>query len=219
MSRLIKTRIILPHGTPEELSAKYEGKELSAGELLIVTNDDGSFTLSTGSLQNNTLFSAGAESDELSSRKGRLMIDAECVKLSNDISGQPVTLTQQLCTVVNNLSVLSVVTVGTPPEEVSAAVGSLQWKINELSSKITSLSSAITQLNTNFNQRTETLSNNLIHALSICDANSHDIAKLNTDLSANMINLSNVISGKYATKQYVDQQIANALSGQNGLSA
>ena len=304
----IKSRLILPYGTPEQLAQKYAGKELSAGELLIVVNeDDGSFTLSTGAFPENNqnllsaapqkrLFSQGPLSAQdqlsaqLSARRGRLMLDAECIKISSDAGGEPITLTQQLCTVVNNLSVLSVVTVGTPPEEVSAAVGSLQWRINEVSSaftqanskfnqrtsalsstlsttqqviagtisaysnnfnqintkiaslsstlsttqqivagiissysnnfnqintKIASLSNAITQLNTNFNQRTTTLSNNLTHALSICDSNMCAITKLNANLTSYMSNLSNTISGKYSTKQYVDQQIARAISSLN----
>lgn len=50
----IKSRLILPYGTPEQLAQKYAGKELSAGELLIVVNeDDGSFTLSTGTYRSN----------------------------------------------------------------------------------------------------------------------------------------------------------------------
>ena len=272
----IKSRLILPYGTPEQLAQKYAGKELSAGELLIVVNeDDGSFTLSTGAFPENNqnllsaapqkrLFSQGPLSAQdqlsaqLSARRGRLMLDAECIKISSDAGGEPITLTQQLCTVVNNLSVLSVVTVGTPPEEVSAAVGSLQWRINEVSSaltqanskfnqrtsalsstlsttqqviagtissysnnfnqintKIASLSNAITQLNTNFNQRTTTLSNNLTHALSICDSNMCAITKLNANLTSYVSNLSNTISGKYSTKQYVDQQIARAISSLN----
>ena len=41
----IKTRILLPVGTAEELQSRYEGRQLSAGELLAVKTGESDFTL------------------------------------------------------------------------------------------------------------------------------------------------------------------------------
>ena len=48
MEKTIKTRILLPIGTAEELQSKYEVKQLSAGELLVVKTGDNDFMLSAG---------------------------------------------------------------------------------------------------------------------------------------------------------------------------
>lgn len=48
MANEIKTRIMLPVGTPEELQSKYESKQLSAGELLVVKTSEETFELSAG---------------------------------------------------------------------------------------------------------------------------------------------------------------------------
>lgn len=48
MANEIKTRILLPVGTHEELQSKYESKQLSAGELLVVKTGEETFELSAG---------------------------------------------------------------------------------------------------------------------------------------------------------------------------
>ena len=48
MANEIKTRILLPVGTAEELQNKYESKQLSAGELLVVKTSEETFELSAG---------------------------------------------------------------------------------------------------------------------------------------------------------------------------
>jgi len=85
MANEIKTRILLPIGTAEELQNKYESKQLSAGELLVVKTIEETFELSAG-------LSAGIG--------GKLQIN------SNDVKVDLSTLTDKLSELEARISAL-----------------------------------------------------------------------------------------------------------------